>query len=489
MPDEQPDKPDWYTDDKRTPDWFRQEHPDLPEATTAPKKPTYDIKHGKAGKSKPLLPRLLKPFGFLKNVFLRTALVCAIGGTTTGMLSYSHENNRSKLIPLGFSEIHQIEDDAETVDSLGHYLASTNDASMKVFECWNDANKTSGNKYQNFALELAKRLDPDNKAHHYNLADLLELVPKRAQKAYSHIGVLARLSKNLPGINDSLASAWVDSHSDNYRTETYVTTETYSDGKDTKTRMVTKTRQVYVNTSHSYRYSKQHGENANIRLANLLKSVKTSELYLEKGIKTASETHEEGKKAAIESRKKKGKEVNLSENQLTDIANTWRSGSTVVQNTMKIRPHYGKLVKHAGQWKTAKNTAQTDFYNTTSRSDSGPQEFQIVESALQNGQTLSGLANEALESITLTQDQAPKLRQDIDDLVTAAQNGSSCKKLGKKVLSGAQEMYERNFSAGFDVTPFRLYMLALFITGGILVPAAGSVVPYLISNRRKNNYR
>lgn len=132
--------------------------------------------------------------------YLRIAplVLAAAFGTLGGLKSCDYENRREGCVPLGFSEIHQIEIDAlkenridgEGVNNEGkgiaatYYLAGLNDLTMKIFECWNTANTKEENIYGNFAQELKKRFDPANKKHHYELGDLFDIVPSSIPPYY-----------------------------------------------------------------------------------------------------------------------------------------------------------------------------------------------------------------------------------------------------------------------------------------------------------------
>ena len=114
------------------------------------------------------------------NLFRETAaevLVCGALGLATGVgVAYHSEFERNKMIPLGFSEMEQIEKDAKykgvQLGPMNVYLPAVNDATMKIFECWNLANdRVLGNVNRIFATELEIKIDPSLNFYKYSILD------------------------------------------------------------------------------------------------------------------------------------------------------------------------------------------------------------------------------------------------------------------------------------------------------------------------------
>ena len=139
----------------------------------------------------------------------------AVGGT-----AHHLEAARPKLIPLAYSEITQIQRDAEaqgkTLSPATIYLASVNETSMKVFEAWNEshAHLAPGTEASNFANELHFKLDLD--PHSHKLPQLLRDLPQQAQTLRLALDPLVNVANGLRPVNASFGNAWQDSHSDNY---------------------------------------------------------------------------------------------------------------------------------------------------------------------------------------------------------------------------------------------------------------------------------
>ncbi len=418
-------------------------------------------------------------------------------GIFSGMKSYELECVREARIPLGFSELHQIETDAQQQGRIAAednglvlkiqaeedmrnqektmartlYLAGLNDLTMKIFECWNDANENNDNIYKKFAIELEKRFDPTIKKHHYELSDLFEIVPQSLQEVKKQLNNFTKTQEALPAIIDNFAKSWSDTHSHHYRTVVYSSIDEDGD-------IILKTDQVYDNTTHSYNYDADFGEKASKSLNELLDSI--LDIRLREKIFTALKTNPEGEKAARTSRKKEEEKV-FSQEDLKAIADTWYAGSTFTLGENLVYNFWSDVQEDAKKWDVAKINAKSISYNTTSRSDAGPLEYQVARDARNHGNNLLASLNEVIGSVQNTEEDLPKLNLEISKFVDSAKNSGDYHELGKNVLSLAKEMYKKNFKKGFDIEEFRTSMIVLcsFLgaVGGLLggAIAAGGI--------------
>ncbi|MBR9705349.1 hypothetical protein GOV12_08095, partial [Candidatus Pacearchaeota archaeon] len=99
---------------------------------------------------------------------------------------------------------------------------------MKIFECSNTSHEMSGDYHDNFKTEIKKRFDPKNNKFHYKLSDLLSLIPEKGKKVREQLGDFKEVLRLSNRANNLLDSSWKERHSDNYRTETYTDTESYT---------------------------------------------------------------------------------------------------------------------------------------------------------------------------------------------------------------------------------------------------------------------
>lgn len=388
--------------------------------------------------------------------------------------AYKKESERAKTIPLGFSEISQIERDAiarrEEVGNMTRYLTDVNDAVMKIFECYNYANESTLNVPRRFASELETKMDPAFKIHHYELFSFFKALPEHAKKALEELAEFADVRRGMGPVNSSFSAAWDDSHIDHYRTVHY-TVEVCDSNRHCHTE--SRTKQVYDHTTHTYTYHGLEGEEASIRLDTVLKQ--HPELVFKEKIRTASKTNAEGEDAAERSRKVNGSRVMMKLEDLLGIANIWYTGSTLSENLPVIYGSWKQLHTDADEWRKAKETSHNDSYNTSSHHDDGPKEFRTAESALDHGTTLTSSIGEILNGIEYVRTTSNQLDNTIKEFIAVEldyKEGNS-RKLMNKVMDESKKWYKMNFKAGFDVDRFRwpLFVGISFlgmITGALL---------------------
>ncbi|MDD5301951.1 MAG: hypothetical protein PHS14_02495 [Elusimicrobia bacterium] len=405
-------------------------------------------------------------------------LLIGVLGLAIGLgAGHKHESDREKHIPLAFSEIHQIERDAEragmAVGPLTRYLTSTSDMTMKVFEVWNEshANTYVGSNVHNFATELEYKMDPSFKFHRYEIFDFVRDLPAQADAATAQLSHLDQLRRGLSPVVNDFNRSWDDSHTDHYRTEYY--TVTVDDGKG-KSHTETRSREVYDHTTHTYTYDRASGERASTGADALI--ARTGSLALTEVLHTASQTNAEGEYAAEKSRRNANGGARLSQDSLTKIANTWATGSTLMTNLPEADRLWAAFHGDANAWRAAKGTAHDDRYNTGSHADSGPREFQTAERALADGAGAEAKLGEILDGISFVKANTPKLEGMIRELIDVElhykKDGTDTKKLMREILTLSQQMYQKNFNGGLEVDPYRKLMLLVYSLCGLGIGAA-----------------
>ncbi len=405
--------------------------------------------------------------GFLRDTPAEIGIGAGIGLLVALPLSLHFENTKGKIIPVAFSEISQIEKEAEKqkteVPTLTRYYASTNDLAMKVFESWNISNQFSlfGSNTASFARELENRIDPSMRIHHYEITDFTKALPNQADTALIKLKDFLEVLGRIKQVNNHFDSAWNDSHVDVGHWETH--TETDSDGNTH-----TESEYVYDYTIHSYSYDKKSGEAASISLDDLL--AKHPRLELKEKFIVSPVTHADNESAIEKSREKKLKGKRLAPEELTKYAGTWASGSTVNTNMPRITEMMYALNSDSPLWNKAKTRAHSTSYITFSRSDSGPIEFQAAEKTLDDGRTLEQSISQIKEGIDYVKTFAPKLHQKIVEYIDVTLNGkkgsTSARSLKRQIISETQKAYSKNFKGGFDVHPSKWYMVVLWSLAG-----------------------
>ncbi|OGR94662.1 MAG: hypothetical protein A2V88_00590 [Elusimicrobia bacterium RBG_16_66_12] len=404
---------------------------------------------------------LAKTRQVLRDTPAEVAVVGAIGLMVGLGLGWHHESAREASIPVGFSEIHQMERDAQAegrqMGPMAKYLAGTNDMTMNVFNAWNtaNANTLAGSPVRNFASELDYNAGLKMKIHHYELPDYFKMIPGQSDEARRLLEPYEQVRRQAADANGHLSRTWDESHQDVTHTEWR--TRTVDDGNG-ESHTETYTEEVYDHTNHSYSYDRDRGEAASSSL-DVLKA-KGGKASFTEAMRIARQTNADGEYAAETSR---GLRQALSPEEAMKYASAWRDGSTLMTNLPVIHGRLSDLARDGDQWRGDKRTAHDEYYRTNSHSDSGPREYQTVERALSHGQDLERAVTEVLDGVDYTKAMTPVLEAKIHELIAVQLDGKpgDAKKLSKEVLTIAKAIYAKNFKGGFDVERFRAGVVLL----------------------------
>jgi len=299
----------------------------------------------------------------IKDVFRRSSLEILvgafIGAASLGLISFNNESERDKLIPLGFSEISQLEREADgKVEPIAHYYASTNDIAMKVFEAWNIANKGFTFDFdKTLARELEFKTESTFKVHNYNLKSFFEVIGERSKNALLKFKQFIKVGGEVSGVNKKFDQTWDESHIDTTHIE--IKTRSVCDG-DGNCHTETYTETVCDYTTHRYRYNKQIGEEVSLLLDSVL--AQNPNLVYPEELQLVMKTHAEGEYAAETSREKEEYLLYTQKGRLLSIANTWNTGSNYVANQFEIMEMWRELHSDANKWRRDKETAHDESF-------------------------------------------------------------------------------------------------------------------------------
>jgi hypothetical protein len=387
------------------------------------------------------------------------------------------EFKHAKLIPLGFSEIEQIEIDAarnkKPVDVLTEHYAKKNDVLNKIFECWNTSLDYGlfGNNNESFARELEAR---SQKIYKYEF-DLLDDLPKISDRALLYLKNWIALMPSLAAVNKRFSVIWKYHKEDNYHTEIVSST-------DSKGNTTTTTRQVYDDTDHYYTYFKPEGE---LGYKEIDKMIKYFPILTWPGrLLNSSRTNAEGEYAADKSRRK------ISDRQdqqtLLQISRQWNSGSLYNSLRSEIL-EYNRLSALKDLWKKHKKTAKTISYNTNYTHDDGPEEYQSAENIRILSSSVLSAINQLVGSIKNTKSAMPYLKSLINAYIAVALDGKkgNVSELQDKIMEVAKSQYKENFPQGIDLDTFRYGLMLLWMLIGIMI---GAGIGYLLKLVIGDNY-
>jgi hypothetical protein len=397
--------------------------------------------------------------GVLRDTSIEIVVGALIGLAVAGTISYDQQKKHEGRIPLGFSEISQIQKDQErkglTVGPRTFFYALTNDTEMKVFESWNNANE--GNvgwfRHNAFANRLDERMDKSMKFHKYELVDLLPQLPARADAMLESMREFWVLQGKLLSTVDKFDRAWKDKHDDFYRTEIYFEEVCTSNSNGGQTcHSEPRTRQVYDHTTHTYTYFPKWGTQASLELTILLRE--HGDIDQGEQLLRPSHTNADGEYGAWKSRDDKHKP---GQGDYLSIATRWNSGSTLNKVMPIVYVNLNLLKQTDGDWRVAMRTAHNTSYDTGSHYDDGPVEFQVAERAMHAAQMGDRALEEVRDGVLHIKTAAPLLESQIKQYILAVtENGEGDKdKLSRNILQTSKTMYRMNFPGGFDVETFK----------------------------------
>lgn len=411
-----------------------------------------------------------------KRLILETPIEIAIGavalGGVCGISSFNHESAKQGQIPLAFSEINQTilyveRIGGKTVPPLTRYYSSVNDALMQVFEANNISYNSWGPAHEHFARELEYKTDRAFRIH-TQITEYAARMPELARKARESIAPMTEAARDLQPAIAALDKAWDADHDDVYRTEYYTEEECSGSGESRSCTMVTKSRQVYDHTVHTYTYDRAAGVRAAALLQDFMR--KHPDLDIKQPLILAWQTNAENEWAMRESRRRLPDYKELTQADYMRLTNTWASGSTYVTLTPGIWDAHGKLKTITPKWAAAAPAAHSDSYTTYSSSDAGPQSFQTAEAALSYAVHISKDINRIDSGMAAAQTGIPALHKKILEYIAVSldRKPGDPDKLKSEIMRDARAIYSANYAGGFDTQPAKWGMVVLWSVLGLL---------------------
>jgi hypothetical protein len=393
--------------------------------------------------------------------------------TITAFVITSCIKKDSETVILTFCEYSQIELDREKVnekvDSLTSYLCSVNDSTMKIFEAWSIANnRNSWNIDKTFATELEFHTVRSYKTHKRNFTDLTEiggLLMVSAADLLKKLEPLHRSMNHLFKLESSLDKSWTEDHTDYYRTEYYTDTECSTDSKGNQScRTVTKSRQVYDYTIHEYWYHLDYGNSSIYLLESFINDSSFDIPFLEKELKPASQTNAEGEWAQEWTKKKKGIEFHIE-------SSSWITNSTYLASITGYRSNINTFPRHLSLLKSASSSAQSYYkYKTYSSVDSGPDEYQVFQSAGSNVSSAILHAHNILNSISSTIQSIRTLSDMIDEYISYELDDGKKEVVAMDIVELSGKIYSQNFVNGQKITVYRSwYFILIYIFSAMVI--------------------
>ncbi len=203
------------------------------------------------------------------------------------------------------------------------------------------------------------------------------------------------------------------------------------------------------------------------------------DLSVQERLYIAKMTHGENQEAIRQSMARELKEHVPTAEEYLKFANTWASGSNYLKYAPQAAGEYQALTNLSASLQQALGTARDHHYKTYSRSDSGPAEYQLAETAETRAARTIEAAHGVTDGIHFSASAAPQLERMIRNYVDVVLNEKpgNANELRSDIMKTARSMYDQNYENGFDVHTFKwlnvilITMLGMAAGGGLGVGA------------------
>ena len=384
-------------------------------------------------------------------------------GTITIIISWiliSNEIKRTELIPLTFSEIHEIEREQGTnLNATTKYYALMNDLLMKPLEAKNLS--IGWNEDYKFASELEICIDPAFKIHKYNIPGILTNIDKITEDFLNENISLIGSDNLLKSAYENISSSWTKYQNDVYHTEYYEEEEEETDSEGHEhTVMVEKSRQVYDYTIYDYTFYPDKAEEGNELLASNLNLFPN---ILFKNIYSSKKTGAEGE-YTTEKSWKNYKDITNNDN-LTNLIRSWPDRTFYNKNKNYINNTYNSVKNEYENYVNSISTSHSWHYIRYSTFDSGPDEYQrskMISSKLNNIVMLEDAILIPIENIKEKKDEYFAYMTNYINIKMDHKNGNPGE-LKDKIINTSKGWYCSLFDAEYINSYFNGWIIALVI--------------------------
>ena len=199
----------------------------------------------------------LETLAFVFDPLSMAVCGAAVGSLASGLGVHWWQRRTAEVLPTLPSHAEALR---RPPDEATRFFSSVHELTMTITEAWNAARARGGVSLE----EVVKR---------ERLAQIVRELELSGGQLRQRLGGYERLADALP--IPLMASVWTYEFDHNYRTETYTTTETDSQGKS---RTVTKTRQVYDSTDHTFTFDARAARRAEQALRQWLGAFRGADL-------------------------------------------------------------------------------------------------------------------------------------------------------------------------------------------------------------------
>ncbi len=415
--------------------------------------------------------------------------VVAIVGLTVG---YNQNATRAQVRPVALSEFGKTaqayaQEDL-VVPPLTRANARCSDPIMKINEAYNFAMEANGS-HQAFASEIERKISRDLKVHRL-IGEDAALIGQDVKEALQSLDKYRQANAALPAVIGTFGQTWKHDREDFEKDEDCSYQQCDAKGENCK--KVEKTCRVYSHSIQHYTYNPQAAHSAQSLLAQYLQ--KTPDLKIDERMVPSSKTDPENEYAIEKSFREFLENKIPTTAQALGLANVWLTGSNFAVYEGQINNLQAGLPSLMSDWGKAMQTARSQSYRTERKSDDGPREYQLADSAGEHISSLFGMTNKVTSGLQQCAANIPRLNTVAHAYVATVMDGKpgNPDEQRKELLEGSETTYKANFAGGHEINRFRSGEVAILgliggLAGGVLGFAVDRGIDY--NRRRKQQQR
>jgi hypothetical protein len=383
-----------------------------------------------------------------------------IVGLSFGLYSHLNEKNRERNIPIAYSGIQEIEEKARREDtevgSVDRYYGNLNDLSMAIFHAWNQSYEEGLSEQSRlFRKNLNDRIHGEYGNLSYTLDELFRIIPTHGEEVETLLEPISNAREYTIYINEALSSSWEYTSKDD---RIYVPRIT-DDG--------VKIESIYIDTTHTYQYNPEEGSKALDGLRKLRESGITFDLIPPQIEIPINNFNVDDESSSL------------------PFSSNWTLNSNYNTYIPEILNSWQRIFNTIQEWEEQINNSETIQYNTSNKTDIGPETYQSNRYALTTIEMFDVNFIRILSELERNKSTIGELESKIGDLLDAdISDNRELNRDSREILKIAQSLYEDNFREGLDISGYRKYSVLLMATLGLVIGGlGGGFITYAVKKK------
>lgn len=402
-------------------------------------------------------------------------------------VSYNINEKAADRMPVAFSEIGKTiklyAAKGEKAPAQTRYYANQSDFVMKYNESRNTARESS-RSYARFASELETRIDPALRIH-WQMTDLAKTIPQEAEETLAGMDVYKRATPQLSQLATAFARVWDYERKDYTKTIQVPYQDCDAKGQNCTTKY--KDEEVYDYSIHKYDYNPTQARQAQQLYAAYLEQFPN--LKVKNELIMPQVTDPENDYAIEQSMKHLFNGKIPSAIETLAMVRRWATGNNFAVYSPQIEGGHNNLQGSKRAWDNSLHTARSVEVRRESKSDDGPAEYRLANRLNSEAGGIASKANKIMFGIRLGAQATVAQLATMKAFIACALDqapGCDADKLYSTMEERNRQIYEANFSGGFDMRPFKWFeVIGMTFLGGMIGGALGYGADRLNEMRRR----